>query len=658
MAVDRRELSRRWSAKGAAGLGAVKRRLLVASDPDLEPAIRMRLRTAHFEATTRHSLLMLLGNLFNAIVIVAVAVRGPHGIAAIAWGAALLLLLSPALSRWTLTRASRPVSQRTLIRLVRNAGLLGAFWGLAPLLFIGSGPDARLVVGMVTAGMLCGGAFGLAAIPLAVIAYVLPLGLGYVAAQSLSHNSTSALVAALTIGYVAVLIGAALSYGREFAETTIARARAECAARHDPVTGLFNRVALDATLAESLARLERYGEPFAVISIRFDELKALIHQRGRTPGEEWLRQAAVRLRDAVDERGVLARIGDDHFSVVTRIASGAQDAPALVAEIASRFEKAFVLEGGLAFCQAAVGVALAPDDGKDAETLLAKADAKMSAQPGERGPAPSKAPPPGRPPRRRELSLEMRSSLSRGEFFLQYQPVQTTRNGRVEAFEALARWRHPTLGLIPPMEFIDIAEKSGLIHDLGEWIVNEALREAAGWSQPARIAVNVSGEQLCDNSFKIMFERALAKSGIDPQRVQIEVTESASLAGADKAVRVLEELAARGIEIVLDDFGVGYSSLVQIGRLPVKRLKIDRGFVAGLPLSRSDAAVVETVIGLARALDFAVTAEGVETEAQRAYLALAGVDSTQGYLISRPLMATDASALLMRQKPARSGLAA
>jgi EAL domain-containing protein (putative c-di-GMP-specific phosphodiesterase class I) len=253
----------------------------------------------------------------------------------------------------------------------------------------------------------------------------------------------------------------------------------------------------------------------------------------------------------------------------------------------------------------------------------------------------------------------MRPGLLRGDFFLQYQPLQTLRGGRIECFEALARWRHPTLGLISPLEFIDIAEKNGLIHELGEWLLEAAMREAARWPEEARVAINVSGEQLCDSGFEAKFENAIAASGLDPRRVQIEVTESASLATVDQAVATLERLAARGAEIVLDDFGVGFSSFALIKRLPVNRLKIDRAFVSGLPLERESAAIVEAVMGLARALDLSVTAEGVETEAQRAYLRLAGADDAQGYLIARPLDASDARRLLERQNaPRRSGAAA
>jgi diguanylate cyclase (GGDEF)-like protein len=634
--------------------------LLVDADSDLEPEIAEALRTAQFEAVTRHSLLMLTGNLFNAVVMVAVAAQGPLFGLALVWSAVMALFLSPAVSRWKgdrTRRKTRAISSRTLRRLTRNAAILGLLWGLAPLLFLDSGEGSRLIVGMVTAGMLCAGAFGLASIPLAAIAYAISVGGGYLLAIGLSHASVHVLAAPLTIAYVIVVIGAAISHGRSFADTVIARARAESAARHDPLTGLANRAAFEATLAGFFARLERFGEPFAALSIRFDTLQSLIYEWGPRAGEELLRQAALRLSDAVDERGALARIGDDRFAVVTRLSSDSRDARALAADIAASFDHAFVLETGLTICPARVGVAMAPEDGADAETLIAHADAEIHRVQGE----PARQPTMNagvQPPRRRELTREMRRSFARGDFFLQYQPIASLRSGRVEAFEALVRWRHPSLGVIPPLEFIDIAEKTGFIHDLGEWILGAALREAASWPTPARISVNVSGEQLCDTSFTAMFDRATTASGIDPRRVQIEVTESAALAAVDKATRALEALSRRGAEIVLDDFGVGYSSLVQIGRLPVKRLKIDRAFVKGLPLERKDAAIVETVIGLARALDLSVTAEGVETEAQRAYLALAGADCAQGYLIAKPLDAGEAHAWLDRQRRAGDGLAA
>lgn len=512
------------------------------------------------------------------------------------------------------------------------------------------------MVGLVAAGMLSGGAFGLSAIPLAAVAYIAPIGLGYLIALAFAKPAVHPLVAPMTLAYVGALIGLSISYARGFADTVVAQARAESAARHDPLTGLANYSAFEAAVADSHRRFDRYGEPFAVLSIRFDDAPTLFGELGAEVGEEWLRFAAARLRDVVDERGRVARLGDHHFAVLTRVSKDTRDARALAADIASRFDDAVALGQGLVVCRARVGVAHAPEDGVDTQALLANADAEMSPSAGA---APRRYPlAKGRIARRRELTRGMRRGLAQGEFFLVFQPIQNLRSGRVQGFEALARWRHPSLGLIPPLEFIEIAEKTGFIHELGEWILNEALAQAAAWPEAARIAVNVSGEQLCDARFETLFARALEKSGLDPRRVQIEVTESASLAAIDTATRALEALAARGAEIVLDDFGVGFSTLAQIGRLPVRRLKIDRAFVAGVPLERASAAVVEAVIGLARSLDLGVTAEGVETEAQRAWLMLAGVDSAQGYLIARPLGATEAAAWLARQKAEQEGLAA
>jgi len=639
---------------------ALSRRLALANPHGLEGPIAERLRAAQFAAATRHSMLMLAGNLFNASVVVAVAAEGAHLIPALAWAAALALFLSPAALTWKRAepRAEpRTVSPRTLSKFIRNACVLGGLWGLAPMLFFHASEQSRLVVGLVAAGMLSGGGFALSAIPLAAIAYMLPIGLGYLVALAFASPPVHPLVAPITIAYVGTLIGLSISYARGLADVVIARARAEGSARHDPLTGLANASAFAAAVAESGRRFERYGEPFAALSIRFEEAPSLIGEGDAPDGQEWLRLVAARLRDVVDGRGRIARIGDDHFAVLTRVSADTRDARALAADIASRFDDAVALDHGLVVCRARVGVALAPEDGLDAQTLLASADAEICVS--TAGPPPRRlAVVKGRIARRRELTRGMRRGLAQGEFFLVFQPIQNLRSGRVQGFEALARWRHPSLGLIPPLEFIEIAEKTGFIHDLGEWILNEALRQAAAWPEPARIAVNVSGEQLCDARFEALFARAIEHSGLDPRRVQIEVTESASLAAIDTATRALEALAARGAEVVLDDFGVGFSTLSQIGRLPVRRLKIDRAFVAGLPLERASAAVVEVVIGLGRALDLGITAEGVETEAQRAWLTLAGVDSAQGYLIAKPLEADEAAAWLTRQKAELAGLAA
>jgi len=640
---------------GLASKFARARRLLLAYDPEtLEAPIAARLRTAQFEAATRHARLMLLGNLVNAFVIVVVAAGGRHFAAALAWAAVLGLLLIP-MAKKPRAKDGSPgsglVPQRTLRRLVRNTAVLAAIWGTAPALLMGGDPGQQLIAATVSVGMLSGGAFGLATLPMAAIAYVLPLGGGFLLSMLLTHAPVHFMGGPLMLAYMAVLSCAAISHANSFADSVIAQARAELAARHDPLTGLANRAAFDAALSDAFVRLERYGERFFLLFIDLDDFKLVNDRLGHQAGDELLRQAAFRLRDAVEAGDVIARIGGDEFAVLSSFSTGAQSANTLAADIASRFEVAFTLEAGSPHSRASVGVALAPENGGDPKRLIAHADQELyrAKRAGDGNASSARVGAMDHRRRRRALIGDMRASLSRGDFFLQYQPVQTLRGGRFEAFEALARWRHPTLGLIPPLEFIEIAEGDGLIHELGEWILNEALKTAADWPEDVRVAVNVSGEQLRDPAFDGVFERAIAASGVDPKRVRIEVTESASLAAVEQGALTLRRLYARGAEIALDNFGVGYSSIARISRLPVKRLKIDRAFVAELPLGRESAAIVEATIGIARALDFAVTAGGVETEAQRAYLALAGVGEVQGRLIGRPLDAAEALTWLGRQ---------
>ena len=357
---------------------------------------------------------------------------------------------------------------------------------------------------------------------------MLPLSAGmFYAATFVAHVPIHFLAGPLQVAYTGVLIAFELSLARAFNQQVIAQAHAELAARHDPLTGLNNRVAFDLALAEAFARYARKGERFALFSLDLDRFKSVNDRLGHQAGDELLRQVADRLRDAVDQRGTIARVGGDEFAIVARGLGDPHIAQAFADDIASRFDVAFALEAGSAMCPASVGVALAPIDGVDAKSLIAHADRALyrAKREVEDAPAAQRAQRADSGKRRRELTRDMMSGLARGEFFLQFQPIVSLTSGRVESFEALARWRHPNRGLIPPLEFIGIAEKSGFIHDLGEWIIGEACREAVRWAGKARIAINVSGEQLCDAAFAEIFDRALAASGLAANLAQIEVTE-------------------------------------------------------------------------------------------------------------------------------------
>ncbi len=606
---------------------------------------------------------MVPANLGNAIVLLAATGSGPTGRVAWIWFAALVLYLVP-LAYKLRARRGRPaptsVSPRTLRRLTVETGVLGLIWGAAPLLLIGGARGEELIVVSVCIGMLCGGAFVMATIPAAVLAYVLTMAGGLfwsVAFQARDHIHL--LAAPLIFCYAAILIGGALSHARSFAERVIAQARAELAARHDPLTGLPNRAAFNASIEEAFDRLHRYGERFALLSIDLDDFKGVNDRWGHQAGDQLLRQAADRLSDALDSRGFIARLGGDEFAIIARGLFEPGAAARLAADIGFKFDAPFALDIGLAQCRASVGYAIAPADGASSRDLLGAADAALYRSKREVRSAPPVLPRPdaGQARNRRELAQDLRSALTRNEFFLQYQPIQSLRSGRTEGFEALVRWRHPRLGLIPPGDFIDIAEKSGSIHELGEWILHEACREANSWPEAIRIAVNVSAEQLCDASIDRVVESALRASGLSANRLQIEVTESAALAAIEQAALALRRMHERGAAIVLDDFGTGYSSFDHIRRLPVSRVKIDRSFVSDLPEGRESGAIVHAVVCLARALDLDITAEGVETEAQRMFLELAGCTSGQGYLFARPLDAVDARARLAGQQPRKLSVA-
>jgi len=657
MAFGPRELSRWAESATRAAAKSMQGFLALADARALEPPIAARLRAAQVAAVTRHSWAMIGANFANALVLVAAMFGGPHFVAALIWIGALALYLGPLVWRLHARRGRSPpvtAEPRVIQRAVVNAGLLGLIWGAAPVLFFDSGPGEQLIFACVCTGMLCGGAFAMATIPAAVLAYVLPIGGGAGLALLLEARETVEYFAApLLLSYSAVLIIGSSSHGRNFADRVVAQARAELAARHDPLTGLPNRTAFNAAIDDAFDRLARYGERFALFYIDLDDFKDVNDRWGHQAGDQLLRQAAGRLADSLNERGSIARLGGDEFALIARGVFEPQAASNLAFDIACRFDAPFTLESGVANCGASVGAALAPTDGADASSLLGAADVALyRAKRDLKGSAPLyRAPDDGKALNRRELTHDMRAAVGRGEFFLQYQPIQNLRSGRIEACEALVRWRHPRLGLIAPGKFIEIAEKTGFIHELGEWILIRACVEAAAWPVGTRVAVNVSAQQLCDGSIDRVVESALRHSGLAADRLQIEVTESAALAAIEEATSALLRMHDRGAAVVLDDFGTGFSSFDHIRRLPVSGVKIDRSFVLDLPANRRSGAIVHAVAHLAQMLDLDVTAEGIETEQQRAFLERAGCASGQGYLFARPLDASDARARLRTSQP-------
>jgi diguanylate cyclase (GGDEF)-like protein/PAS domain S-box-containing protein len=420
------------------------------------------------------------------------------------------------------------------------------------------------------------------------------------------------------------------------------RVEAEVAhmARHDSLTDLANRTLFMEKIDEALARLRRGGEKFSVFMIDVDRFKAVNDSLGHPVGDALLKAVAHRLRAAIRETDTVARFGGDEFAILQTQKEGAVT---LAKRILEAINEPFDLDGYKAAIGASIGIARAPDDGASADELLKNADlalyrvkstgrnafrffeAKMETEARSR----------------HALENDLRAALARGEFELHYQTIVAFATRRVCGAEALARWRHPELGIIPPDQFIPIAEETGLIVGLGEWIIRRACAEAAHWPAHIRLAINLSPLQFGKSDLAAIVSGALLDSGLAPQRLELEITESVLLQHNEDNLATLHRLKQLGVSIVLDDFGTGYSSLTYLHMFPFDKIKIDKSFVHKLSTSAECAAIVCAVVGLGGSLGIETVAEGVETNEQFALLRVAGCSQAQGYLFSRPVPATE-----------------
>lgn len=629
----------------------------VAEPNGLDVEMLARLRAAQIAVIARHTPAMIAVNLISGLMLVAaLGLQGPL-FSVVAWFAALAAVCMPVALRVRRRRHKSPptaVGPKVIRSAILNAAALGSVWGIAAALFFNPDQHGQIVLVCVIAGMICGGSLALSTLPRAVLAFVLPIvGGSFVGLMLGARQPIDYFIAPLLATYSAAIILAGVSQGKQFAARVVAQARAESQARHDPLTGLPNRVAFETALDAACQRLEKYGERFAVLYIDLDDFKIVNDRHGHQAGDQLLKQMAGRLSLCLREADLLARLGGDEFVMIARGVSSSADAAALADRLSEAFEGVFTLESGSLECRASVGVAMAPADGATPAALVNRADAALYGAKAERnGTFHLGAHGENLEVRdRRALAQDIKGAMKRGEFFLQFQPIQDLATGRIASNEALARWRHPGRGLVPPVQFITIAERLGLIHELGEWIMFEACREAALWPAGIDIAVNVSPEQICDDSIVSIVDAALAAARLSPSRLHLEVTESAVLAAAGGTTSAIRRLHERGVSIVLDDFGTGFSSFDHIRRLPVQGLKIDRSFVAGLP-ERKNRAIVEAVAHLSRSLDLDVTAEGIETTSQFGFVKAAGCTRAQGYLISRPQDAETMRATLAVERAA------
>ena len=409
-------------------------------------------------------------------------------------------------------------------------------------------------------------------------------------------------------------------------------------ARHDPVTGLPNRVQFKDELELALRRSEDSGEAFAVHFIDLDNFKSVNDTLGHPVGDMLLQTVAARLRELALGDDVVARFGGDEFAFIQAALAGERSAGVLAQRIVDAIGPPYEIDSRTILIGASVGVAQAPRDGTGAEELLKNADlALYSAKEGGRNrfmffePAMDE-----KAKARRKLELDLRLALERGEFELYFQPFVSVATRQVSGFEALMRWNHPERGLVMPLDFIGVAEETGLIAPLGEWAIRRACEIAARWPEPIRVAVNVSPAQFKGENLAQIVFRALAASGLRAGRLELEITESLFLEKTEMVLARLVELREMGVRIALDDFGVGYSSLAHLRDFPVDKVKVDKSFVDELTTSADAAAMVRAIADLSAALGMATTAEGVEHAAQVEALSGQGFTEMQGFYFSTP----------------------
>jgi diguanylate cyclase (GGDEF)-like protein/PAS domain S-box-containing protein len=436
---------------------------------------------------------------------------------------------------------------------------------------------------------------------------------------------------------------------------------------HDSLTGLPNRLSFVDSLAEALKRATVSGSPVGIVFLDLDHFKLINDSLGHHAGDELLRAIAPRLRAHLRPGDIVARFGGDEFGVLVDRLADEDEAVAIADRVSAAFSEPYAIDGTDHFITASLGIAVArpsPQEPADPDMLIRNADAAMY-RAKEQGRARCElfdAEMRARALLRLEVEQELRQGVERQELTLYYQPVVALASGEITGLEALVRWEHPKRGKLDPGEFIAIAEESGLIEPIGRWVQETACRQILAWHEqrpdqrPLDVSVNLSARQVTRRDLASSVAEILARTGLDPVHLQLEITESVLVEESASARATLEALSELGVRLVLDDFGTGYSSLAYLNRFPLDALKIDREFVDALGVEQERTAIVEAIIGMARALSLDVIAEGVENEAQLSELRRLGCDYGQGHLFSRALPPGKVSGLLSEGFARYSGI--
>jgi diguanylate cyclase (GGDEF)-like protein/PAS domain S-box-containing protein len=424
---------------------------------------------------------------------------------------------------------------------------------------------------------------------------------------------------------------------RDLRDRRNAEAKIRYLAHHDPLTGLDNRMSFDQRLDREIRLHRRAKRQMALLCLDLDGFKEVNDIYGHATGDRVLQDIARHLSSVLVDGQMLARLGGDEFAIIAPLVTD----PAQVGQLADMLLKSLKWEADgvpAGLVSVSIGVAFYPSDAKDRTELLSSADAALyRAKTEGKGTYRFFEAAMGAQIReRRSIEHDLRSAIANNELSLAYQPQAQVDTGEVNGFEVLLRWTHPTRGNVPPSIFIPIAEESGLILKIGEWVMREACREAAAWMRPLTIAVNVSALQLTSDGFVEFVQSTLSQTKLPPERLEIEITETALIRDPNRALQSLQKLKALGINIAMDDFGTGYSSLSNLRAFPFDKIKIDRSFIQAVHTNPQAAAIVRAVLGLGRGLGLPVIAEGVETSEELRFLGLEGCIEAQGYLFGRP----------------------
>ncbi|MCW5687605.1 MAG: EAL domain-containing protein [Pseudolabrys sp.] len=428
-------------------------------------------------------------------------------------------------------------------------------------------------------------------------------------------------------------------------------------ARFDPLTDLPNRATFYEQSTSILAHLRR-GEQVAFLSLDLDHFKSVNDTLGHPIGDLMLKAVAERMKSCIRGEDFVARLGGDEFALVQVPSAQAPDLPALASRLIEAVGAPYEIEGHQIVIGLSIGIALAPADGSEPDLLMKNADLALYRAKADGGGTYRffEAAMDARMQARRALELDLRRAVLKGEFELEYQPIINVKTGAITSCEALVRWRHPQRGLIPPGDFIAVAEATGLIVPIGDWVLTRACTEAARWPEHIMISVNLSPAQFRSRNIVQTVRDALAKSGLRANRLELEITELVLLEETEGAFAILHQLRDLGIKIAMDDFGTGYSSLGYLRSFPFDKIKIDQSFIRDLPHKEDSVAIVRAVVGLGSSLGITTTAEGVETKDQLASLTSEGCNEFQGFLYSRPVPAAEIAKLFALERAGEAKL--